>query len=64
MQHRYSTRFVAMLQNKLDVFVAHWVISIPYHGRLKGIPRARQGIQRHGGDAYNWNSEGMVGGGG
>ena len=46
MQHRYSTRFVAMLQNKLHVFVAHWVILENIHT----IPWMAQG-----------NSEGKAG---
>ena len=46
MQHRYSARFVAMLQNKLHVFVAHWVILENIHT----IPWMAQG-----------NSEGKAG---
>jgi len=41
------------------------VISIPYHGRPFGIPRARGGSlnwKSEGmGDTYDWNSEGMWG---
>ena len=67
MQHRYLTRFVAMLQNKLHVFVAHWVIlenihTIPW--MAQGNSEGKAGNAKAcggGGDAYDWNSQGMVG---
>ena len=56
-----------MLQNKLDVFVAHWVIlenihTIPWTAERNSEGKAGN-PKAWGGDAYNWNSEGMVGGG-
>ena len=58
-----------MLQNKLHVFVAHWVIlenihTIPWmaQGNSEGKAGNAKTCGWGGGDAYDWNSQGMVGG--